>query len=64
MEKINATTYVHLTVGEVKALKTACKIVRTDFTAMACRPKLAREMIAEAASLGLGVFKKKYRPKG
>ena len=47
MNKIDQTTYSHLTKSQLTQLRKACKIANLDFTAMACRPKAGLQLIKD-----------------
>ena len=43
---INKTTQSQLSKDELRRLRHACRIARLSFVAMACQPRVARELIA------------------
>jgi hypothetical protein len=47
MNKIDQTTYSHLTKSQLTQLRKACKIANLDFKAMACRPKDGLQLIKD-----------------
>ena len=47
MNKIDQTTYSHLTKSQLTQLRKACKIANLDFKAMACRPKDGLQLIRD-----------------
>jgi hypothetical protein len=47
MNKIDQTTYSHLTKSQLAQLRKACKIANLDFKAMACRPKDGLQLIKD-----------------